>query len=341
MKVLVIGGTGLISTALTRQLTERGDSVTVYNRGMSGVVLPPEVRQIVGDRYNCVSFVADMRRAGDFDCVIDMIAYKPVDAASLIEAFAGRSAHVILCSTIDVYGKPALRYPITEEEPLRGLGDYAANKVLCEEMLQQAHAAGQIPLTIIRPSHTYGIGGSHRGHVIHAFGKGTFFLDRLRKGRPLIVHGDGTSLWASGYVEDVARGFVGAVKNANTIGKSYHVVGDEWLTWNRYHEALAEAMGAPDPELIHIPTDALVKAVPEHAGFVREHFHFNTIFDTTAAKRDLGYRQTKPFVEGMRETIAWVDAMHGFDNSDDFPLYDRVIDCWRRAGNQFASAMAG
>jgi nucleoside-diphosphate-sugar epimerase len=340
MKILIIGGTGLISTALTRQLSEKGHALSVYNRGQRDVELPPGVTSLTGDRYQADAFVADMEKAGEFDCVIDMITYKPEEAQSLLRAFANRTGHLIVSSTIDVYAKPPVRYPITEDAPQLGIGDYARNKALCEQILMQSHQNHGTPVTIIRPAHTYGRGGHHRGHVIHSFGKGTSFLDRLRKGKPVIVHGDGSSLWTSCHLEDVARGFAGAVGNTATIGKTYHVTADEWLTWNRYHELVAEAMGAPKPEMVHIPTDLLARMAPNRAVLALENFQFNNIFDNSAAKRDLGFEYTVPFLDGMRDTLRWVEATHGFENSDEDPFYDTVIREWRRVSAELTGALS-
>jgi nucleoside-diphosphate-sugar epimerase len=340
MKILIIGGTGLISTALTRQLAAMGHAVAVFNRGQRDVGLPEGVTSLTGDRYDPGRFVDSMQSAGAFDCVIDMITYKPEDANSLLRAFAGRTGHLIVSSTIDVYAKPAVRYPIAEDAPQQGIGDYARNKVLCEQILMRDYETRGTPVTIIRPAHTYGKGGLHRGHVIHSFGRGTGFLDRLRKGKPVIVHGDGSSLWTSCHLEDVARGFAAAVGNAAAIGKTYHVTADEWLTWDRYHQLVAEAMGAPKPELIHIPTDVLAAMAPKHSVLALENFQFNNIFDNSAAKRDLGFRYTIGFLEGMRDTVPWVESTYGFDNSDDDPYYDEVIRQWRRATSGLAASPA-
>jgi nucleoside-diphosphate-sugar epimerase len=269
-----------------------------------------------------------------------MITYKTEDAESLLHAFAERTGHLIVSSTIDVYAKPACKYPITEDAPQMGIGDYARNKALCEAILMGAHESKGVPITIIRPAHTYGKGGHHRGHVIHSFGKGTVFLDRLRKGKPVIVHGDGSSLWTSCHLEDVARGFAGAVGNPATIGKTYHVTADEWLTWNRYHELVGAAMGAPKPEIVHIPTDVLAQIAPKRAALALENFQFNNIFDNSAAKRDLGFAYRTNFLDGMRDTIRWVETTYGFEDSDQDPFYDQVIGEWRRMSRELATLLA-
>lgn len=341
MKILVIGGTGLISSALSRQLVDRGHVVTVYNRGQRDVPLPKAAIKLTGDRYEAKGFVRDMQAAGEFDCVVDMIAYTAADATSLIQAFSGRTAHLIVCSTTDVYQKPAARYPYTEQAHLGGIGDYAQGKLACERMLLAAHSEHALPVTIIRPAHTYGIGGQHRGHVVHSMGKGTAFLDRLRRGKPIIVHGDGSSLWASCHLEDVARAFVGGVENAATVGRVYHATGTECITWDQYHHVIAAAMDAPTPRLVHIPTDILKTIAPNRAALVAGNFQFNNVFDNTAAQRDLGFQQTVPLLNGMREAIRWVESTYGFESSDTDPVYDRLIETWLKMRERFCTELAG
>ena len=195
MRVLIIGGTGLISTATTRYLVERGDDVTIYNRGRQTADIPEETRRIIGDRKDYSTFEAQMAEAGTFDCVIDMIGFVPEETESAVRNFRGRTGQFIFCSTIDTYTKPAKRYPITEDAERKPSPSfpYAFHKAKCEVILEEAHDRGDFPVTIIRPAHTYGEG---RG-LVHPFAGGNHFFDRIRKGKPIIVHGDGTSLWAA------------------------------------------------------------------------------------------------------------------------------------------------
>jgi nucleoside-diphosphate-sugar epimerase len=162
----------------------------------------------------------------------------------------------------------------------------------------------------------------------------TTFLDRLRKGKPVIVHGDGNSFWTSCHSDDIASAFVGALQNRKAFGKGYHATPDEWLTWNRYHQLVAEAMGAPEPELIHIPTDVLGCIAPTRSTIVLENFHFNNIFDNSAARTDLGFQARVPFREGMRRTIEWVESTGGVEDSATEPWYDRIIAAWQKSITQ-------
>ena len=154
-----------------------------------------------------------------------------------------------------------------------------------------------------------------------------------------MVHGDGTSLWSSCHVEDVADTFVSALGQAHTLGKGYHVTGEEWMTWNRYHQGVAEALHAPAPVLVHIPTDLLAKAAPVEAEWCLVNFQFDNIFDNRAAHADLGFRYTIPWVEGARRTVAWLDAQGRIESSADDDFEARVISAWKQAGDAFCRAV--
>jgi len=328
MRILIIGGTGLISSAITRFLIERADDVTLYNRGISEPRHPRRVKRIPGDRTDHTAFEAQMAKAGPFDCVIDMVCYVPEDAESAIRAFRGRTGQYVFCSTVDVYTRPAKHYPITEDEerqPSRAF-PYAFDKAVCEGILLAAHERGDFPLTIIRPAQTYGEG---RG-LVHTLGFGTYYLDRVRRDKPIIVHGDGTSLWTACHRDDVGRAFVAAVGNAEAFGQAYHVTGEEWMTWDGYHEGVAEAMGTRPPSLVHIPTDLLGRLAPRSAKWCVENLQFNNIFDNAAARGDLSFRYTIPWVEGVRRTVTWLEEHGGIENSDGYAFYDRIIAAWQR-----------
>jgi len=338
MKVLIIGGTGLISTAITRLLVERNEDVTIYNRGLSAAQIPEDVERIFGDRKNYAVFEAQMRGAEPFDCVIDMVCFLPEDAESAVRAFGGRIRQYVFCSTVDVYTKPAQRYPIREDEERKPSqsNPYAWNKAICENIFLEAHRRGDFAVTIIRPAYTYGEG---RG-ILHTFGLGTYFVDRIRRGKPIIVHGDGTSFWVACHRDDVAQAFVRAVDNTRAFGKAYHVTGEEWMTWDRYHQGVAEAMNATPTMLVHIPTDLLGKVLPRQARGCVQNFHFNDIFDNASAKADLDFRYRIPWVEGVRRTVRWLDEHGLIENSDNHPFYDRILAAWESLGTKMACDLA-
>jgi nucleoside-diphosphate-sugar epimerase len=327
MKVLIIGGTGLISTAITRQLLERGDEVTIYTRGKRPLPAGSRVRQIIGDRTDYPAFEARLRAEDPFECVIDMVGYEPEDAAAAVRTFAGRAGHYIFCSTVDVYAKPAPSYPVREDAPRRAITDYGKKKVICEDIVLGADRRGDLPVSVLRCTYTYGEGA--RG-IIHSLGFSTTFLDRLRRGHPVIVQGNGTGLWNPCHIDDVARGFLGATMNVSAFGRAYNVTGEEAITWDQLTATVAEALGARPPEIVHIPTDLLARVVPERAQLSLENIQYPNVHDTAAARADLGFRYTIPVLDGMRRTVAWFAANGLIEDSDRDPEYDAVIAAWRR-----------
>jgi len=338
MKVLIIGGTGNISTAITRILVNRGDDVTLYNRGKTKAQIPGDYKSIVGDRTDHAAFEAQMAETERFDCVIDMICYRPEDAQSVVRAFQGRVGQVIFCSTVDVYTKPAENYPITEQAERQPSPSfpYAFNKALCENILLEAHQRGDFPLTIIRPAQTY----NDSSCPIPLLGPGTSLLNRIRKGKPVIVHGNGTSLWVACHRDDVAPAFVTAIGNSKTFGRGYNVTGEEWMTWETYYQTVARVMDAPPIKLIYIPTDLLGRIAPKSAEWCVVNFHYNNIFDNTAAKTDLGFSYIISWEEGVRRMIAWHDEKGDIDNSPDYPFYDQIVTAWQRLGETIVNELA-
>lgn len=334
-KILIMGGTGLISTPITRQLIAAGHEVTHYNRGQRAARFTDTVHTIHGDRNNFMAFEQQMADAGMFDCVIDMIGFTPEQAESAVRAFQGRTAQFIFTSTVDVYSKPASRYPILESEPRRGNNSYGSNKILCEDIFLAAHARGDLNVTIIRPAMTYGEGGS----IVELQAWGTKYIDRIRKGKPIIVHGDGSALWVACHIDDAAGAFVGAIGNPVTFGKVYHVTGEEWLTWNAYYAGVAQALNVAAPRIVHIPTDLLMQIAPDRMAVVEQNFQGNNIFDNTAARTDLGFRYTIPWVEGVRRTVAWLDANGTIFNSDDDPFDDQLIAAWERLSRSLTAEL--
>ena len=336
MKILIIGGTGLISTAISRQLLAAGHDLTLYNRGETHPRLPDGYHLIIGDRKDSKTFQNQMAEAGPFDCVIDMICFEPQEAEIDVRVFQGRVGQLIFCSTVDVYSKPPGTFPVTESHERYALSDYGRNKAKCEDIFIAAHEEGHFPVTILRPASTYGEGGS----VIHTFGWETYFLDRLRHGKPVIVHGDGESLWVSCHVEDVGRAFVNAVGNEKAFGKAYHVTGEEWQTWNQYHERLAEVIGAPNPAIVHVPADVLVKILPEHTMITYLNFQYSNIFDNSAVKADLGFEYTIDWKAGAKRTYDWLVAHDRIDPWQSFPLYDHVIKGYRKQCKELVASLA-
>ena len=335
MKVLIIGGTGLISTGITRLLLERGDAITHYNRGQRSREFAGRVTTVTGNRYDHVAFEAQMLEQPRFDAVVDMIGYAPEDAESLLRAFGGKCGHLVFCSTVDVYARPASRYPVTESEPFRPTSwDYAQKKAACETLLWEWQARERQPFTILRPVHTY----SEQGAIVHSLGSANYHLDRLQKGKPIIVHGDGSSLWSSVHRDDAALAFVNALGNPATFGKSYHLPGDECITWKQYHEQVAEGIGAPPPQFIAIPTDTLYQ-MDKRAYISTINFAYNNCFDPTAAKTDLGFRYTIRIAQGAKQIYKWLTANNKLQNSDDVNADDQIIAAWEQARQHLPSSI--
>lgn len=324
MHVLFIGGTGLISTAIARQLLEAGHKVTLFNRGQSESRLPPGAETIMGDRKDYAAFEQTFADKS-YDVVVDMVAFHPDDSASAIRAFAGRCGQFIHCSTVCVYSGPVAQIPTTETEPYHSLGSYGKDKIVCELLLLQAFEDQRFPVTIMRPSHSYGEGGD----IIRSVGPGNTFIDRLRKAKPLLVQGDGNSLWAACHVDDVARGFIATMGNGRCLGEAYNIASDEWFTWNQYHDQVAEVCGGTFSP-VHIPTDTLRRLAPGLTGSTHDILQWPSVFDNSKLKRDTDYAgQTVSFKEGTRRTLAWLEANGRLKDSDADDYEDRLIAAWR------------
>jgi nucleoside-diphosphate-sugar epimerase len=327
IKALIIGGTGNISTEITRLLLEQGVDLTLFKRSAAA---PEGARVIAGDRCDRAEFASRLAGAGDFDCVIDMVCYEPEDAACAVDTLRGRTPQFLFCSTVDVYSKTPRSYPVSEESgELAALPTfpYAYNKAECERVLWAAHERGDFALTVIRPAFTYNDSWSPG---IHAFGGQTYHLDRMLKGRTVILHGDGTSIWVAAHRDDVAPAFVHAIGNTSTFGQAYNVTGDELLTHHEIWCVIARALSAPEPRFVCIPSDLLGELAPEQAKWCVENFRYDNIFDNSKAKRDLGFRYTIPFAEGVRRSVEYLQSHDLIEDSSKYPFYDRIVSAWER-----------
>jgi nucleoside-diphosphate-sugar epimerase len=304
MKVLFIGGTGFISTSVSRMAVARGLELWHLNRGLRKMELTG-IHSLVGDVRQ-----PDQARAalGDqkFDAVVDWIAYTPEDIERDLALFRGRAKQFIFISSASAYQKPPAHHVIRESTPLRNpYSEYARNKLACEERLRQAWREEGFPATIVRPSLTYG----DANFPIAIGGWGCFTLaDRLRRGRPIIVHGDGSSLWVVTHAEDFARGFLGLVGNPLAVGDAFHITTDEVLTWNQIYETIADALGVK-PNIVHIASELLAQVAPQLAGSLLGDKSWSVVFDNTKIKEFVpGFQAVIPFREGIRRTVAWFEA---------------------------------
>lgn len=323
MKVLVIGGTGLMSTFIVQQLLDRGDTVSVFNRGQSEKRFHGTVEEIRGDRWQYPAFEAEMT-GRSFDAVVDMVAFHPDNAFSILRAFRGRVKQLVVCSTVCVYGGPLTRLPATDDEPHRPVGDYGRNKSAIEKILLDADGVEGTRTTVLRPSYTTGEGANCSGLL---FDDST--VDRLRKGLPVLVMDDGKAAWAIAHASDVARGFVNALLNPKAYGQAYHLTSDEHTTWKGVFEAMAQAAGGRF-HMASIPTDFLYAAAPRRAVGVRYIYQYPSVFDNSKAARDLGFKTTVPLVETFRRQIAWMESKGNIVRAGDEPFTDAMLEAYGR-----------
>ena len=320
MKVLFIGGTGVISSACSGLAVRRGIDLYLLNRGQTARPVPEGVRVLRGDIRNPASVE---RALGDiaFDAVVDWVAFTPEHVGADIELFRGRTGQYIFISSASAYQKPLSSLPITESTPLHNpFWAYSQAKIACEERLMRAYREEDFPITLVRPSHTYD------RTKVPLIGHYTA-IDRMRKGKKVIVHGDGTSLWVLTHHQDFAKGFVGLLGNHRAIGHAFQITSDEVLTWNQICIFLAQAAGV-EPQIAHVPSDLIAAFDPElGAGLLGDKAH-SVIFDNTKIKRLVpDFAATIPFSQGAREMIAWFDADPARQVVDEREnqLFDRII----------------
>ena len=302
MKVLFIGGTGVISTAVSRQAVANGLELYLLNRGLRSAA-PHGAHSLTADIRQPEEVGAALRGLR-FDVVVDWVAYTPDDIERDLSLFGGRVGQYVFISSAAVYRKPPASYLITEETPLRNpFWDYARDKIACEERLLRAHVEEGFPATIVRPSHTY-----ETSFPVAVGGGGSYTLaDRLKKGLPIIVHGDGTSLWVVTHAEDFGRGFLGLLGNREAIGQAFHITSDEVLTWERIYETIAEALGV-EANVVHIPSDFIARVAPGRAGSLLGDKQWSAVFDNSKIKRFVPeFRAVIPFREGIRRTLEWFE----------------------------------
>jgi nucleoside-diphosphate-sugar epimerase len=303
MKVLFIGGTGVISAVVSRQAVAKGFELFLLNRGSRPVHLagshsltadihkPEDVRLVLRDL--------------DFDVVVDWIALTPADIDRDVALFRGRVKQYIFISSASVYQKPPPHYLITESTPLNNpYWEYSSNKIVCEERLMQAYREEGFPVTIVRPSLTY-----DTNFPIAIGGRGCYTLaERLIKGRSIIVHGDGSSLWVMTHADDFSGGFLGLLGNEQALGHAFHITSDEVLTWDQIYQTIAEGLGV-EAKIVHIPSDFIAQVAPQLAGNLFGDKMWSTVFDNSKIKMFVpGFQANIPFRDGIRRAVEWFAA---------------------------------
>ena len=318
LRVLSIGGTGNISRAVTELLTRRGVDLTLLNRGQSDTT--GDVRSIHADIRDGQA-VADALRNERFDVVIDWIAFTPEHVATDIELFAGIVSQYVFISSASVYQQPSPVYPLVEDAPLGNPGwQYATDKIACEDLLRRETG---FPSTIVRPAHTYG-----ETRIPTAVdGEGYTIVDRMRRGKQVIVHDDGTSLWTLTHNTDFARALAGLLGNAAAVGESFHLTSDFALTWDQVTETIAAAAGL-EPDIVHIPSERIAAVDPGLGKELLCDKRNSLVFDNSKLKRFVpGFEATVSFTDGIERSLAWFGAdpaRQRIDAGRD-ALLDRII----------------
>lgn len=326
MKVLFIGGTGTISTACASLAVNKGVDLTLLNRGLSTRPLAAGTHLLQADIHDLTVTQAALD-GKSFDVVVDWIAYTPDDVQRDIALFKGKTNQYIFISSASAYQTPASNLPIRESTPLENpLWEYSRNKIACEELLIKEFRKDRFPFTIVRPSHTYD------QTSVPVVG-GYTVIDRMLHDKPVIVHGDGTSIWTLTHSADFAKGFVGLLGNFHALGEVFHITSDEWLTWNQIYLSLAAAAGVT-PKLVHVPSD-LIAAYNSSIGdgLLGDKSH-SAIFDNSKIKQVVPeFSASIPFCRGAEEIIAWhqADPSRQKVNPDFNNMCDKLLENYTKA----------
>ena len=330
MKALFIGGTGIISTACAELALQRGIELTLITRGQHQSRLPAGAKTIALDAHD-LSAARQKLEGLSFDTVADWIAFTPEDIERDLQLFRGRTHQFIFISSASAYQKPAADYLITESTPLANpFWQYSRDKLACEERLLRAYRDENFPVTIVRPSLTYG--DSQLPLVTNTWEKPYTIVDRMLRQQKVVVPGDGTSLWTITHNTDFAKGFVGLMGHRQTLGHAFHITSEEALTWDQYYNLTAEALGV-EARIVHIPSEFIAACIPEKTGTLLGDKSRSAIFDNSKIKRFVpDYCATVPFSQGVRRTIAWLQADPARQQIDHAAntMWDKLIDAYEK-----------
>jgi len=316
MRILFIGGTGLISSACSELAVAGGHELFILNRSTSTKYpVPGGATLLTGDVHAGGSQLSGLLAAHRFDAVVDWIAYTPQDIERDIALFRGRTGQFVFISSASAYQKPPKNYLITEDTPLENpFWEYSRNKIACEERLMQVYRDEKFPVTIVRPSHTYG--PSQIPFCVSSWTHPWTVIDRMKRGQKVIVPGDGTSLWVLTWNADFARGFTGLLGNDQAIGEAFQITSDEVLSWNQIHLEAYRALGL-EPNMIHIPSDALARFDGNFTGTLIGDKINSVVFDNSKIKRFVpDYQCEVGWAEGLRRAIAWHESHPEFQTID-------------------------
>ena len=327
-KVLFIGGTGIISSACTQLAIDQGIDLYLLNRGQtSHRPIPKKAKSLLADVRDSSSVEAAIGSLA-FDVVVDWIAFTPDHIKQDLELFRERTSQYMFISSASAYQTPPSHLPVTESTLLYNpIWKYSQDKIACEDSLIMAYRNEGFPVTIVRPSHTY-------DRTLFPMRGGYTMVHRMREGKPVIVHGDGTSLWTLTHHRDFAKGFNGLIGNQHAIGEIVHITSDESLTWNQIYTIVANAAGVAIPDLVHIPSELIASYDPDWGASLLGDKSHSMVFDNSKIKRLVpGFEATIPFWQGAKEIISWYDddpARQVIDKDFDL-MIDNIIQNYKKA----------
>lgn len=323
VKVLVLGGTGVISRAIVSELLKNNHEVSIFNRAKRKLNSGNNVEQITGDRKNYSEFEELMRKR-KFDVVIDMICFNEEDAKSTLRAFRGNVEQLIVTSSTAAYKRPCRSIPISEEkEELTDIKSfkYGFDKAEMERYLQSQIQGKELAITIVRPSLTYGVGAENIGVLRQNYG----IIDRIKKGKPLVMFGDGTTPWSFTFAPDLAKGYAGLVGNKKAFGEAYHITSDEIHIWEDLYIEIGKIIGK-EPNIIHIPSELLRRVSPS----LFEHLYYEKtyqgIYDNSKIKRVVpGFKAEISFRSGLESIIQWFQEQGNHIDPNKDELEDKLV----------------
>ena len=325
MKVLFIGGTGNISAAVSRLCVFRGLDLYLLNRGMRDIEIEG-TKKIIADISN-FNEIYDALKNHQWDVVVNWIAFEESDIKRDIELFRDKTKQYIFISSASAYQKPPVNYLITESTPLSNpFWNYSQKKIECENILNHSFLTERFPITIVRPSLTYDT------VIPIPFGGWTEYtiIDRIKKGKKIIIHGDGTSLWTITHSEDFAKGFIGLLGNQLAIGNSFHITSDEVLSWNQIYDLVADTIGTR-ANVIHIPSDFICNIDKSKIGTLLGDKTYSTVFDNSKIKKYVpDFKADIPFKDGFKRTINWFELIpkRKIINYKSNKMIDKIINAY-------------
>lgn len=326
MKVLFIGGTGNISSAVSKLAAERGIDLYLLNRGQRNLEIE-NIHTIKADITQAED--AEKLKEHKWDAVVNWIAFNENDIQRDFELFNGKTNQYIFISSASCYQKPPRNYIITELTPLENpVWEYSQNKIKCETLLNRLHTEKDFPVTIVRPSHTY---NTVIPLPIAAWTEYTA-CDRIKRGEKVIVPGDGTSLWTLTHADDFAVGFLGILGLPAAVGETFHITSDEVLSWNQIYEGIGNAFGKK-VNMVHIPSDLLSHLNPGMKGTLLGDKSYSAVFDNSKIKKFVpGYKAVVPFSDGIKRTVAWFEAdpARRVINKETNDFLDRTIESFEK-----------